>query len=222
MGAAELNDARRRLAAAAERAGRAPGDVQLVVVTKGRSDAAVAELYRAGQRLFAENRADALLGRQGGALPTDITWHFVGTVQRRKVRAIAPYTALLQSMDRPALEEAWAAQPDPPPVLLQVNAAGEEQKHGYRADELAAAARRLTDLGVVVRGLMTLPPAPRVAEDSRPWFADLAGFGAALREEFPEATELSMGMSDDFEVAVAEGATIVRIGRALFGERPAA
>jgi PLP dependent protein len=221
MGAVELTIARRRIADAATRSGRDPGDVTLVVVCKGRSDAQVAELYEAGQRLFAENRAEALVRRVGGPLPDDIVWHFVGSVQRRKAKLVAPIATLLHSMDREALEATWAAQQDPPPVLLQVNLAEEPQKHGYRRDEVVGAAKRLEDHGVLVRGLMTLPPAPAVPEDSRPWFTQLAALGAELGSVYPGATELSMGMTDDFEVAVECGATMVRLGRTIFepGER---
>ena len=215
MAADGLIEAKRRIAAAAERAGRDPDAIALVVVTKGQSAEAVRAVYDAGHRLFAENRADALTMRRDD-LPDDVSWHFVGSVQRRKVKAIAPAIDLLHSMDRERLEVAWAAQHDPPPVLLEVNLAAEEQKHGYRAEDVFAAADRLTDAGVAVRGLMVLPPAPDVPEDSRRWFTELAELGASLSVKHPGATELSMGMSDDFEVAVECGATMVRLGRTIF------
>ena len=217
MAAAGLIEARRRIAAAAARADRDPEDVELVVVSKGQSDDAVRRIYDAGHRLFAENRADALIARLEGGLPTDIVWHFVGTVQRRKAKAIAPRIELLHSMDRERLETVWARQPAPPPVLLQVSLAGETQKHGYERGAVLDAAGRLNDLGVAVRGLMILPPAPQVPEDSRGWFAELAGLGTELRAIYPEAKELSMGMSDDYEVAVDCGSTMVRLGRTIFG-----
>jgi len=217
MAAPGLIDATRRIAAAASRAGRDPEDVALVIVSKGRSNDEVMALYEAGHRVFAENRAEALVERLEGSLPDDIVWHFVGSVQRRKVKLVARRTALLQSMDRERLEGAWAMQPDPPPVLLQVNVAAEEQKHGYPDDEVLAAAGRLTDQGVAVGGLMVIPPAPQYPEDSRRWFTRLAELGAELTSVHPEAVELSMGMSDDFEVAVECGATMVRLGRTIFG-----
>lgn len=217
MAVPELIEARRRITSAAQRAGRQSSDVTLVVVSKGRSDSEVQQLYDGGHRLFAENRAETLASRFGGPLPVDITWHFVGNVQRRKVKVIAPSVELLHSMDRAHLEEAWARQPNPPPVLLQVNIADEPQKHGYPPAEVLEAAQRLVDLGVSVRGLMILPPAPGVAEDSRPWFIELASIGSELRARHPGAVELSMGMSGDFEVAIECGATIVRLGRAIFG-----
>ena len=205
-----------RLGAAAARAGRDPGEVKLVVVVKGQPDEAVLELYESGHRVFAENRADALEQRQQ-ALPADIEWHFVGSVQRRKAKAIAPRVVLLHSMDRERLETTWAALEQRPPVLLQVNVAGEEQKHGYAPEAIPDAADRLGSLDVRVLGLMVLPPAPRVPQDSRPWFERLAALGAEIRSRHPDAVELSMGMTDDFEVAVECGATIVRLGRTIFG-----
>lgn len=215
MAVARLTDAQGRIAAAASRVGRDPGDIALVVVTKGQSDDAVRLLYEAGHRLFAENRAEALEARRE-TLPDDVRWHFVGSVQRRKVRAIAPAIELLHSMDRERLEVAWGAQPEPPPVLLQLNLGGETQKHGYAREELLEAAQRLSSLGVRVQGLMLLPPAPDVPEDSRPWFTELAELGAELRARHRDAVELSMGMSDDFEVAVECGATMIRLGRTIF------
>lgn len=212
-----LIDARRRIAAAAAKAGRDPEAVELVVVSKGQSDATVQALYDAGHRLFGENRADALLERHQGTLPADIRWHFVGTVQRRKAGAISRRIELLHSMDRQKLEGAWASLSSVPPVLLQVNLAGEAQKHGYDRRDIQDAAERLSDLGVAVRGLMVLPPAPQAPEDSRRWFAELADLGAALRAVSPKAAELSMGMSSDFEVAVECGSTMVRLGRTIFG-----
>ncbi len=219
MAADGLTDARRRIDAAAERAGRDPGSVRLVVVSKGQSDEAVRTLYEAGHRLFAENRADALLARRRSDLPGDITWHYVGTVQRRKVKPIAANVELLHSMDRDRLEGAWAGLPETPPVLLQVNLAEEPQKQGYHRDDILPAAGRLSELGVAVRGLMVLPPAPDMPEDSRQWFTQLAELGRALRAAHPGALELSMGMSDDFEVAIECGSTMVRLGRAIFGAR---
>jgi uncharacterized pyridoxal phosphate-containing UPF0001 family protein len=119
-------------------------------------------------------------------------------------------------MDREHLEGSWAAQSDAPPVLLQVNLAEEAQKHGYHRDDVLTAAGRLSDLGVVVNGLMVLPPTPEYPEDSRRWFTALAELGAELQVDRPQASVLSMGMSDDFEVAVECGATMVRLGRAIF------
>ena len=215
MAVGGLIDARRRIAEAASRAGRDPDEVSLVVVTKGQSDDDVRRISDTGPRLFAENRADALVARRA-VLPDDVRWHFVGSVQRRKAKVISSGIELLHSMDRERLEVAWASLPEPPPVLLELNLGEEPQKHGYTREEFLDAAKRLSAAGIEIRGLMVLPPAPAEPEDSRPWFTELATLGAALRAEYPEAVELSMGMSDDFEVAVECGATMVRLGRTIF------
>jgi pyridoxal phosphate enzyme (YggS family) len=205
------------MTSAALRSGRDPVDVRLLAVSKGQSNEAVLELYDAGQRAFGENRPRGLMDRVVGDLPEDIAWHFVGNVQRRAIKTIAPPIVLLHSFDRMSLLEPWSRLEHPPPVLIEVNIAAEPQKHGFEPDEV----RRVTDLvvdgGVEVRGLMIIPPQVPVAEDARRWFSGLRELAARLQAQHPEAVELSMGMTDDFEVAVEEGASIVRVGRAIFG-----
>jgi hypothetical protein len=205
-----------RIGAAARRSGRDPGDVTLVAVSKGRTDDEVRSVYRAGQRDFGENRAAGLTERLRSGLPDDIRWHFVGTLQRRKVRLVAPLVVLLHSLDRVELARAWAGQEVAPPVLLQVNVGREPQKHGFDPDEVLDAADQIQGIGLAVEGLMTIPPRPETPEDSRRWFDVLAALGQRLRERHPGAVQLSMGMSDDFETGVEAGATIVRVGRAIF------
>jgi hypothetical protein len=216
MGSSALNKVRARIASAAQRADRDPADVSLLVVSKGRSNAAVLELYEAGHREFGENRPRGLQERGEGNLPEDIRWHFVGNVQRRAIKTIAPSIVLLHSFDRMSLLEPWARLERPPPILIEVNIAGEPQKHGFEPRQVLQAADLVTDRGIAVRGLMIIPPRVEVAEDARPWFAQLREIGDRLRAQHPEAVELSMGMTDDFEVAVEEGASIVRVGRAIF------
>ncbi|MEN8113418.1 MAG: YggS family pyridoxal phosphate-dependent enzyme [Actinomycetota bacterium] len=216
MGTAELSAVRERIVAAARRADRDPDDVQLLVVSKGRSDAAVQDLYDAGHRAFGENRPAGLAERLSGGLPGDIEWHFVGNVQRRAIKTIAPSIALLHSLDRMRLAEAWERLDDPPPVLIEVNIAAEPQKHGFAPTQVHQAVDHLVAGGVAVHGLMIIPPRVDEAEQARGWFAALREFGEELRREHPGAIELSMGMTDDFEVAVEEGASIVRVGRAIF------
>ncbi len=208
-----------RVESAAARSGRSAGDVTLVAVSKGHGVAEIRAAYDAGQRHFGENRA-AELAEKAPLLPDDIHWHFVGTLQRRKVPLVRPRTELLHSLDRFSLVSAWArGESDPPPVLIQVNVAAESQKHGVRPDEVVALLRIAAESGVVCRGLMLIPPIPEAPERSRPWFQRLAALRAQIRPDHPAATELSMGMTDDFEVAVEEGATIIRVGRAIFGAR---
>lgn len=215
-----LVEVRKRVAAAAERAGRPPSSVTLVAIGKGRSVAELKELYDAGLRHFGENRAQELAGKVD-ALPADIFWHFVGPLQTNKVRIVRPAVSLLHSMDRVELGAAWVKGPGlPPPVLMQVNVGGEPQKHGVDPAEAASTCRALLRLGLTVSGLMTLPPQVEEPEQSRRYFAQLADLRRRLAEDFPTVVDLSMGMSDDFEVAVEEGATLIRLGRAIFGPVP--
>jgi hypothetical protein len=216
MGSAALNQVRSRITAAALRSGRDPADARLLAVSKGRSNEAVLELYDAGQRAFGENRPQGLRERVAGDLPEDITWHFVGNVQRRAIKTIAPPISLLHSFDRMSLLEPWSRLEHPPPVLIEVNIGAEPQKHGFEPAEVPRIADLVTDGGVEVRGLMIIPPQVHIANEARRWFVGLRELGERLRAEHPEAMELSMGMTDDFEVAVEEGASIVRVGRAIF------
>ncbi|MEA3501470.1 MAG: YggS family pyridoxal phosphate-dependent enzyme [Actinomycetota bacterium] len=211
-----LIEVEQRIASAAKRAGRDPEGVVLLAVSKGRSDAAVDELYEAGQRLFGENRPKGLLERMDGDLPEDIDWHFVGNVQRRAIKTIAPSIVLLHSLDRMSLADAWMRLEDPPPVLIEVNIGEEPQKHGFAPSEVFRVADHLATGGVSVRGLMIIPPRVRIADEARRWFVALREIRDALVVEQPDAGDLSMGMTDDFEVAVEEGASIVRVGRAIF------
>jgi len=216
MGTERLNVVRERVAAAARRSGRNIDGITLLAVSKGRTDAAVGELYDAGQRAFGENRPQGLQGRIDGDLPGDIDWHFIGNVQRRAIKIIAPSIVLLHSLGRISVAETWARLEEPPPVLIEVNIGEEPQKHGFAPGDVMQAADHIARLGVAVHGLMIIPPRARVPEDNRKWFSDLRSLGLRVRAEHPSAVELSMGMTDDFEVAIEEGATIVRVGRAIF------
>jgi hypothetical protein len=216
MAAAELMDVRERIARAARISGRDLESVTLLAVSKGQSDAVVYGLYQAGQRAFGENRPQGLRDRLEAGLPQDIDWHFVGNVQRRAIKTIAPAIVLLHSLDRMSLADAWIRLEDPPPVLIEVNIGTEAQKHGFAPSEVRSAADHLVAGGVSVRGLMIIPPREDTAEQVRRWFVALRELRDALVSEHPNARELSMGMTDDFEVAVEEGASIVRVGRAIF------
>lgn len=216
MVADRLNEIRDRARAAAQRAGRRPNDVTLIAVSKGQPDTAIMAAYDAGQRHFGENRA-AELARKAPRLPVDITWHFIGSLQTRQAKIAAPHAALLHSMDRSRLVNSWAAGESPPPVLVQVNVAGEEQKHGVAPEDAAALLNRVVESGIECRGLMTIPPLMANAEDNRVWFAQLRDLRDRLGVAHPQLTELSMGMTDDFEIAIEEGATMIRVGRAIFG-----
>lgn len=219
MVAERLNTIRARVAAAASACGRAPTDVTLVAVSKGMPIKAILEAYRAGHRHFGENRA-AELADKAPQLPGDITWHFIGSLQTRQVRLARPQTSLLHSLDRIRLVNAWATDEGAPPALVQVNVAGEQQKHGVAPEGTADVLQAAAAAGIECRGLMTIPPLADDGEASRPWFAELRDLLRRLAPDFPSLHELSMGMTDDFEVAIEEGATMIRVGRAIFGPRP--
>ncbi len=209
-----LADVRRRVARAAEAAGREPSSVDVVAVSKGQPLDRIVAAYRHGHRTFGESRAQELQVK-AAELPDDIVWHFVGPLQRNKVRVVQPLVRLLHSLDRDKLATAWGAGP---PALIQVRLGGEPTKHGYEPSEVAAALAHAAAAGVMVAGLMTIPPPASKPADARPWFAQLRSLAESLSAEH-ELTHLSMGMSDDFEDAIAEGATMVRVGSAIFGPR---
>ncbi len=211
-----LAEVRERMTAAARRVGRDPAEVTLVVVTKNRTTDEIRRLYDQGQREFGENRAQELREKVPG-LPEDIRWHFVGALQTNKVRIVRPVVVLLHSLDRPHLASAWMKGPGrPPPALVEVNLSGEPQRHGVAFEELDAAVDEFIALGVPVVGLMGIAPIVAEPEGARPFFARLREARDRISGRHPEVVELSMGMTDDFEVAVEEGATYIRVGRAIF------
>ncbi len=214
-GAAQV---RERIERACVRAGRDPASVTLVAVSKGHPAEAIRAGYEAGLRHFGENRIQEAIPRieESVASGVEAAWHLVGHLQSNKAKAAAGAFDLIHSIDSARLlARLDAAAPAPRDVLLQVNIAAEPQKQGVAPDDLGAlveAAREARNLRL--RGLMTIAPIASDAEDVRPVFRALREL--AERHELPE---LSMGMTDDFEVAIEEGATLVRVGRAIFGER---
>jgi pyridoxal phosphate enzyme (YggS family) len=211
-----LSEVRERIAAAAERAGRDPAEVTLIAVTKTASDDAVRAAAADGHRDFGENRADRLA--RGSTLLPGARWHMIGRLQTNKVNRVRPIAALLHSLDRPRLAERWARGDDPaPPVLVQVNVADDPSKAGVLPADAAGLVEHAASLGLRVRGLMTIPPLAPLPEASRPHYRRLAELRDELATRFPMVTELSMGMTNDYEVAVEEGATLLRVGRAIFG-----
>ncbi len=174
------------------------------------------EIYSLGHRDFGENRAQELAAK-APALPADIRWHFIGSLQTNKTRIVRPLVMMLHSLDRRDLALAWIKGAGaPPPVLVQVNVGGEEAKSGVKPSNAAATVEMAIAIGLEVVGLMTVPPIPGQPEASRPYFRELAGLRDTVRQSHPDVVELSMGMTDDFEVAIEEGGTIIRIGRAIF------
>lgn len=219
--ARRLARVRDRIAEAALRTGRDPQDVTLVAVSKLQPLDRVLAAYGAGQRVFAESQAQELVPKVAAA-PAEITWHFVGRLQRNKVRQVVGSVALIHSVDRVPLAEAIARHARrlhrEQRVLVQVNVGADPAKAGCSVAGAPALVDHLADLdGVMVVGLMTMPP---LDQDPGPLFARLCALRDALRDDHPDIRELSMGMSADFEVAIAHGATLVRIGEAVFGPRP--
>ena len=214
-----LESVRDRVAAAARRCDRTIDEITLIAVGKTHPIEMLMEAYDAGLRDFGENRA-AELATKAAAMPTDIRWHFVGPLQRNKVRLVRPVAHLFHAMDRMKLAAAWLKGPGtPPPALLEVNLANEPQKAGVTVEEAAEMTDQMLTLGVDLRGVMAIPPQVDDPEESRSHFRRLAMLRDELAASFPTIRELSMGMTDDFEVAVEEGATMIRVGRAIFGPR---
>ncbi len=211
-----------RIGAAAHRAHRDASSIRLVLASKTQPSEAIRAAARAGARDFGENYVqEAIAKRAELADLSEIRWHLIGHLQTNKARTAASAFALIHSVDSVRLADALArAQPSPRVhALIEVNLGAEASKTGVAPDAVAAildTARNKLE----IEGLMTIPPPAASAEASRPWFARLRELRDRLATQSGYAlSELSMGMTDDFEVAIEEGATIVRIGRAVFGER---
>jgi PLP dependent protein len=222
-----LADVRRRIGTAALDAGRDPASVRLLAVSKTFGLDHVRAAAAAGQEDFGENRVQEALQKIHGTADLKIRWHLIGTLQSNKVRKAVPSISAIHSVDsRRLLEAIDTAAVDSgtvPQVLVQVDLAGEATKHGAPpadAMDIVRAAARCRAARCV--GLMTIPPFFENPEDARPYFVQLRDIRAALLKEDLDPLllrELSMGMSHDFEIAVQEGATIVRLGTAIFGKR---
>jgi pyridoxal phosphate enzyme (YggS family) len=232
---ARLGEIRERIAAAAVRAGRRPGEVTLLGVTKTHPAALVEAAWKAGVRAVGENRVQEALGKSRELAhlpppPEGPDWHLIGPLQSNKVRAALDLFRTIHSIDRPKIAEAIDREATARGLrvdgFLEVNVGGEASKHGFPADGLAEAVRPLAGLqgpeGLRIVGLMAIPPFGEAPEASRRWFVrlrELASELAARPEWAGFPGRLSMGMSHDYEIAIEEGATHVRVGTALFGAR---
>lgn len=232
-----LAQVQERMAEAALRAGRDPATVTLVAVSKTFPAQAVLDAYAAGQREFGENRVEDALPKMAEAQTAahELHWHLIGHLQSRKVKDAVGRFSLIHSVDTLKLATVINARAnEPQDILLECNISGEASKSGFAvhawqsdASVWQALVREVEQIAALprvrVRGLMTMAPIVEDAELARPYFSGLRALRDALAERFPqmEWLHLSMGMTDDFEVAIAEGATLVRIGRAIFGARPA-
>ena len=222
-----LERIRQRMAAAARRAGRPPESVRLVAVSKTVEAECIHEALQAGQVLFGENRVQEARLKLPEVGPGAF-WHLVGHLQRNKAKEAVRLFQMIHSVDSSELlreleRQAKKGAGHPLEVLVQVNVAREPGKHGASAEELPEILAEAAGMPHIrLAGLMILPPYDPDPERSRPYFRELADLARAMngrRFENVSLRELSMGMSEDFEVAVEEGATLIRIGRALFGDR---
>jgi pyridoxal phosphate enzyme (YggS family) len=224
--AERLASIRSRIESAAGRAGRPPSGVTLVGASKVQPISVLAEAFQAGLRVFGENRVQEGLAKSR-ELPPEIEWHLIGPLQSNKVRAALDLFHTIHSIDRLSIAEAIEREAERRGIavtgFLEVNLGAEESKHGFPAEGLIGTIRPLASYEHLrIAGLMAIPLLGGEPEESRPWFRRLR----ALRDELAADPEwagfpgwLSMGMSDDFEVAIEEGATHVRVGTALFGPR---
>ncbi len=222
--AENLERVREQIAQAAAKVGRAPGDVELVAITKTHAAEKVHEAIQAGQSLFGESRVQEARAKIP-ELPSAIRWHFVGHLQKNKIRHALPLFEMIHSIDSLALaqEVNRIAEEEGmhPRVLLEINVAGEGSKFGFTPDQLHEQMEELLALPrLSILGLMTIPPLSEEPEASRKYFVQLRELRDRLQTEFRvDFAQLWMGMTQDHAVAVEEGATLVRVGTAIFGER---
>jgi len=224
--AERLVEVREEIRAAALDAGRNPDEVQLVAVSKTRPATDVVAAFQAGQIIFGENYVQELRAKVSEVTEA-VEWHFIGHLQSNKVKQIAGLVSMIHSLDRLSLAEEisrqWGRLSQSCDVLVQVNISGEVTKSGTTASDALQLVRDIAQLpNIRVKGLMTMPPFFDNPEAARPCFAGLRQLADLIdTEDIPgvEMKELSMGMSGDFVAAIREGATLVRVGTSIFGER---
>jgi PLP dependent protein len=220
-----LQRVRARISEAARKSNRSLDEVQLIAISKTHPAESVREAFAAGQSVFGESRVQEARAKIPD-LPSALRWHFVGHLQKNKIRQALLLFELFHSVDSLALAEDINRIADEaglnPRVLLEVNVSGEGSKFGFSPEKLRAAIEPMLGLPrLTIEGLMTIPPLGPEAEESRRFFAGLRVLRDKLQQEFAVGLpELSMGMTNDFPIAIEEGATMVRVGTAIFGERP--
>ena len=224
--AANLEVIRERIAQALTKSGRSSDDVQLIAVSKKQDAEKVRAALDVGQVIFGESRVQEARVKIP-LLPAATRWHFIGHLQKNKIRPALPLFELFHSVDSLALAQDMQRIANEegvrPRVLLEVNVAGEGSKIGFAPDTLRAQMQSLLELSrLEIEGLMTIPPLAPDAEDSRRYFVQLRELRDGLEQEFGvRLPQLSMGMSNDYALAIEEGATLVRVGTAIFGGRRA-
>lgn len=222
--AENLEQVRARIAEAAQKSGRPISDVELVAISKTHDADRVREARDAGQQLFGESKVQEARAKIP-LLPSSLRWHFVGHLQKNKIRHALPLFELFHSVDSLALAQEMNRIADEdgvhPHIFLEVNVSGEGSKFGFKPETLRAEMESLLALPrLSIEGLMTIPPFAEEAELSRKYFVDLREHRDTLEKEFDlKLPQLSMGMTNDFPIAIEEGATLVRVGTAIFGER---
>jgi pyridoxal phosphate enzyme (YggS family) len=224
--ASRLEETRTRIASAAMRYGRSPDSVRLVAVSKAQPAAAIRVAHQCGQRDFGENYVQEAGSKLTALADLDLIWHFIGQLQANKTRTVAERFQWAHTLDRERiavrLSEQRPAHAPPLNVCIQVSLGAEAGKGGVARDELLPLATRIAELPrLKLRGLMCIPPPGESFDEQRALFATLASCQRELVERGFALDTLSMGMSADLEAAIAEGATCVRVGTAIFGERPA-
>ena len=222
--AENLERVREQIARAVAKAGRAVDEIELVAISKTHDAEKVRAAYDVGQILFGESRVQEARAKIP-ELPSTLHWHFVGHLQKNKIRHALPLFEMIHSVDSLALAEDMNRIAEEegfhPRVLLEVNVAGEGSKFGFKPETLRAEMETLLALPrLMIEGLMTIPPVADEAETSRKYFVQLRELRNALEKNFNlKLPHLSIGMTNDFAIAVEEGATLVRVGTAIFGER---
>jgi pyridoxal phosphate enzyme (YggS family) len=222
--AENLGRVREQITQAAAKAGRAVNEIELVAITKTHPTEKVREAVEAGHTVFGESRVQEARAKIP-ELPSNLRWHFVGHLQKNKIRHALPLFELFHGVDSLALAQEMnriaAEDGERPRLLLEVNVAGEGSKFGFKAETLRAEIGSLLALSrLSIEGLMCIPPLAEEAEGSRKFFVQLRELRDSLEKEFDvNFPHLSMGMTQDFWIAVEEGATLVRVGTAIFGER---
>ena len=215
-----------RVAAAAERSGRSRGDVTLVAVTKTHGPAEINEAIRAGASVIGENRVQEILEKQADVLP--VTWHLIGHLQTNKVKAVIDKVSMIQSVDSLHLAREIDKRAGNAgivmDILIEINSAMEESKSGIAGEDLYGLAETIAETcgNLRLRGVMCIPPMAADPEEARPYFREAKRLFDGLRAMEIAGTRvdtLSMGMSGDFEVAIEEGSTMVRVGSSIFGAR---
>jgi PLP dependent protein len=223
--AENLERVREQITQATAKAGRAVNEIELVAITKTHPAEKVREAVEAGHTVFGESRVQEARAKIP-ELPSNLRWHFVGHLQKNKIRHALPLFELFHGVDSLALAQEMnriaAEDGEHPRLLLEVNTAGEGSKFGFNAETLRAEIGSLLALPrLSIEGLMCIPPLAEEAEASRKFFVQLRELRDSLEKEFDVTfPHLSMGMTQDFSIAVEEGATLVRVGTAIFGERP--